>query len=308
MLGFAILAFIPVSSYAQAAPSNQSVANVGECGGQDTASAAFLRQTPPAGKLYIRLTNSAETSAPVTVYYQSIQDGVCRPLGTVTPNQTIWTAVGVYKPIDTSGVALVVNGVGLSAPPYAAAASLLIVPDPVVCTPDVTCAVRYQGYNATLVPRILTGATDAVAIYAAEPVVGATVKKVSYYADNTYLYDSKTFVPINRGYLRGGMHTVTIQVTLANGEVLIINQALNNGDDFAGTKYLRSLFYRSHNKTLFLAAIGLTALGLLLLLWTVRQLYKHHMYREEHGLEHYAAPKPPADDPNKDDNNNVIVG
>ncbi len=288
---------------AQAAPPNLSL--IGKCGTSDSQYSVLLNQVSPDAQLYIKLNNVNEHSSSVTVYFQSFSDSQCHLIGTNSPSYGGWSKVGDYNLDTTHGGSFVVAGNGLGALPYQAVASLLILPNPAVCTPSANCQVTYQGYKGVLSPQIISGATDEVAVYLASPLSGVDYNKVTYYSDNQFLYASTRLQPINRGYLDGGLHNISIQVDLSDQQTLTINQTINMGTDYTGTLFIKSLIYRTRNKALVFIIPTLVFVIILELLWIARLVYKHRLFKVEHGLNQLS--KHGKDD-KTDPTDNVISG
>jgi hypothetical protein len=257
---------------------------IGDCGSGATYS-ALLQNVTLSGSVYIRLGNSSESTTQSSVYFQSFQDGVCHLIGTTSANYGSWTKVADYNSAENQAGAIVVSGSGLGALPYQPVASILIVPNPAACVPVVSCQVTYHGFSGVLTPQIITGATDQVAVYVAQPLNYIGFKNVNYYSDDQFLYKSSQLKPLNRNYLGGGVHHISIQVNLSDQQTLTINQTINMGSDYTGTLFIRSLIYRSHNKLLVFLIPVMVLVILLLLLWVARLIYKHHRFQVEHGLD-----------------------
>jgi hypothetical protein len=260
--------------------------SIGQCGSSTNQFNVLLTKVPASAQLYIKLNSTQESSSNVAVYFQSFSDSQCHLIGIDSPSYSSWSKVGPYN-LDTSdGGAFVIVGSGLGALPYQAVASLLVLPNPLVCTPVINCKISYHGYQGVLSPQIISGATESVAVYVASPLNSVGYSKATYYSNNQFLYSSKQLQPINRNYLNGGVQHVSIQINLTNQQVVTITQTINMGTDYTGTLYIKSLVYRSQNKVWVFVILALILVVLLLLLWIVRLIYKHRRYQVHYGLNH----------------------
>ena len=244
----------------------------------------------PSGSLYIRLANQPNP-AQVSVYYQTI-NGQCYNIDDSIARFSKWQPIGSISSSQTGTIpgTFIVQSSSLNVPPYEAAADILILPNNSICDPTVQCFVNYDGYSGYIQPRLLSTATDQVAIFEASPIRAANITKVDYYDGNTFLYRTTSLQPVNTNYLNGGNHNVTIVITQKNGEQALLSKKINMGPDYTGSLYAKSLLYKSHGVlrlTLIILAIVIvliTALGI------ARHIYKHHKYVLEHGLEHNIEP------------------
>ncbi len=280
------LLLLGASSASAATTPTPSLNSIGVCGNSTTSYSDTLQHVDLTGDVYVRLNNASEATVPATVYFQSFQDGVCHAIGTATAQYGQWAKVGSYSGAADQSGSLVVNAVGLGAAPYSAVAQVLILPDPSLCTPVLSCNVTYQGYSAVLQPQILSTAADQLNVYLAKPIAGVGYSKVSYYADSQYMYGGTILGPFNRDYLSGGTHNITVQVSLKNGQTLTINQVVNMGLDITTLFFFRSLIYKSHDKAL-LVVIAIAILVILSLLgWIIQLIRRHRASIRDHGFDH----------------------
>lgn len=260
---------------------------------------------PAMGTIYLRLNNQQEQVSTVTTYFQNPITGVCQLLGATSPTYNTWTKLGDYEVSQDNGE-LTALGQGLSAGPYQATITLLILPKDSLCDPLSGCTVDYRGYSGLLQPLQVSTATDTVDVYIAKPITGVGYSRVDYYADSQFMYGSAELEPFNRAYLSGGIHNITIQVLFKNGEVLNVRQTINMGYDFTGQLWLKSLSYREHDSfLLFLIPAGII-LALSSLLALLRVVYLRRRYKINHGLNHYAYRE--TDNQKQDKNDHVVVG
>jgi hypothetical protein len=70
---------------------------------------------------------------------------------------------------------------------------MLVIPDAKLCSQvDTDCKFVFQGKTGVLQPKLLTGATDMIAIYTVLRIDSAKIKQVAYYSEGNFLYeDSK---------------------------------------------------------------------------------------------------------------------
>jgi hypothetical protein len=301
-----VMLLVVSHSVANAQTSAADINNLGKCGTSAVQFSDTLQHVSFTGDVYIRLSNNTETTAPVTTYFQSYQEGACHEIGTVTPQYGQWTKLGSYSGSSDQSGSLVMIGTRLGAAPYAAVAQLLVLPDPTLCMPTQDCSVTYEGYKATLQPQQISTATDQIAVYVAQPIQGVGYSKVSYYADSTYLYSGTALKPFNRNYLPGGIHTVTTTISLKNGDVLNSDQKIDMGGDPLASLVVKSFIYRSHNKALLFVGVGLIVITFVTLLGAARFVYKRRRYKINHGLNHLS--EQPAEDNTDSENTPTHIG
>ena len=307
IISLVILYLLSLSSIAYASPASNILSSLGSCGNSGSSYSTMLQQLPPSGSVYVELSNNLETSSNLTLYFQQISSAKCNLIGSAAAKYGSWTKIGTYNNANNQyGSLFIINGNGLSAEPYASDAKLLILPDPSLCTPTTSCNIDYNGYTASLSPKIISGASDQIAMYLANPIVNAKINSIGYYDNDQYVYGRTTFAPFNNDYLRGGKHKTSIQIVFNNGESLTINKTVNMGADYTGILYLRSLLYRSKNKALLVSLAVAIILAILIIIWLARKVYNHHNYIKEHGLLDYKAP--PALPKPDDDTNKPVIG
>lgn len=292
---------------AQSTPvSANNFSSIGKCGTSSNQYNVFVKQIPSNSELYIKLDNNQESGLNTSVYFQSFSDGQCHLIGTLNSTYNSWGQVGNYSLDTSSGGAFIVAGNDLGSLPYQAVASLLILPKPAACVPVTNCQVSYEGNKGVLSPEIISGATDQVAVYVANNPNGVGYSKVTYYSNDQFLYDSKKLEPINRDYLDGGVHQVSIIVSLSNQETVTINQTINMGTDYTGSLYIKSLIYRTHNKAIVFMIPALIVVILLLLLWVARLIYKRRRFTVEHGLDNLPKESTESADINSEEHKTII--
>ncbi len=303
-----LLSCLSLSSIAYASPSINALSSIGSCSTTSNSSySTTMQQLPESGSIYVRLSNNLETSSNLTLYFQSLSTGKCNLIGTAIAKYGSWTKIGSFNNSNNKyGGLFIIYGNGLGAEPYASVAKLLILPDPSLCTPTTNCNIDYNGYTASLTPKIISGASDQIAIFLASSIVDAKINSIGYYDNNQYVYGRTTFAPFNNNYLQGGKHNTSVQIVFNNGETLSINKTVNMGTDYTGMLYLRSMLYRSHNKALLVGLAIAIILAILVIIWLARKVHRHRNYIKEHGLLDYKAP-PPIPKP-EDDSNKPIVG
>lgn len=261
---------------------------VGICDGSGQSYNTFMTKVEFSGAMYIRLA-AGEPNTQSMVYVQSLQDEACSRIGTVIARSDQWTRVGSLNALYPNGAAFIVSASGLATSPYSAVAQLLVLPSPQACTPSQICAVSYHGYSGILQPVTLSNATDEVAVMVGYPISSVETKNVTYYADSEYLYGGEKLAPFDRNYLQGGVHHVAAVVELKNGETVTINGTIDMGSDYTGLLFLRSAIYKSTDRALLFALMSLIGLVLMLILYIVRLIYKHHRYKLDHGLANYGS-------------------
>ncbi len=258
---------------------------------------------PISGNIYARLP-SGDGSSIVYLYSETISANSCQLLGASKISSARWIFIGNSSSPITN---IMIEGQGLNAEPYAAVVDLLVVPNPDICTPVVTCNLNYQGDLGYLQPILLSNTTDQIAVYEAKSITDVRFSSINYYADGTFLYASTQLKPINRDYLPGGTHSVFIQVNFVNKEKININQTINNGVDWSGSLRLRSDFYRSQNKFIFALVLVLIVIVICLIIWLLRIIYKRHEFKIDHGIDEYEA-SDMINHSNDHDNNPPVVG
>lgn len=288
-------------SASQLAAQNDTV---GTCDSGNDHSTFIDNFSPLSGTVYAQLSNKSENPGAVTIYFQSLTDYSCEKVGQPTSvNTNSWTLVGNYKISDGQSAALVASGDNLQGQPYAALIKLLIVPDQSLCNP-LNCIIKYQGQDGLLSPKIISSATDEVAAYRLDPIDGLTPTRVDYYDNGTFIYSSKKIEDVNKNYLPGGKQTITATAFFNNNEQFTVTSNIDMGPDYTYTQYLKSQYYRSHNKALFVAVVG-GIVGLVVgAMWLIRYIYKKRKFIKDHGLDenHYS---PDEVDDSEDD---VVVG
>ncbi len=283
------------SVYAVAPATDLPIFQPNNCGGGDLTDFSVLLTTQIKGDLYVRLPPKTEPTT-IHLYSMPLLGGSCTSLGSITAQTNQWKKIAsnVVLEKDTS---LVIEGDNVGAEPYAAVASILIIPDSSICVPDQDCESSYKGYSGILQPALISGNTDQIALYQANPISDIKYKTINYYSDGSFLYSSKKLLPLNKNYLAGGVHSTSIQVIFKNGETFSINKSINNGVDWSGSLLVKSVAYKHLGQAAIFVFIGIFILIISLILWISRKIYKKRMYKIEHGLDKY--------DPNKPSDNDI---
>jgi hypothetical protein len=280
---------LPVMLIATVSAAPSSLANCGSSNPNIYTYSTTIQQTT-VGSLYIKSANQSG-SATVTAYYQSA-DGQCHEINETTAKFGQWNFLGTLnnKEVMNGGETFIVQSSNLGAPPYEAVADILVLPEPSICTPTVQCYLNFDGYSGYIQPKLLSGATDQVAVFQADPISTSNITSVDYYDGNTFLYKSTSLSPVNKNYLNGGFHRINIVLIEKNGEEALLSKNVNMGVDYTGSLYAKSLLYRSYGILRLFALLGFLILVLVIVALVLRRMYKHRQYVLEHGLEHDIVP------------------
>ncbi len=290
---FISVLLIPQSYVAAATPpltypspivtNSNSPTSSGSCGSSSLYTDNLIAPQPLIGKIFAKLP-STEMAMTVTLYSQPIFGNNCTLLSSAVVSPNLWTYMGEIND-NTPASTIIAQGSNLFGEPYSASLDLLNVPSSNPCVvKGNSCLATFSGYTGVLQPSIISTDTSQIALYVANPIDNSTISSINYYADGSFIYSTKKLLPVNRNYLSGGIHNIQIQVRLAKGETLNINQTINMGTDWTGSLLFKSTFYRSKNKVSYFANIGAIVLLVVLVLGLVRHLYKRHMFKIEHGL------------------------
>jgi hypothetical protein len=308
----ASLIFVVIPGHLEAASSqntNQQTINInasslGSCGSDSSQFQVTTQNLPKSGQTYIKLSNSQEPITSVKLYFQSLSDGQCILIGTVSANPDTWTPIGQLSNPTGNGGFLVAAADGLGAYPYSSVLSTLIVSDPNICNPTKACNILYRGYNGVLEPSIISHASDQIAVYTINPINDQSYQKVSYYDNGKYLYGGSDLKQFNRNYLSGGVHNINTQLTLKSGQIVDINQRVDMGSDITGMLYIKSIAYQSKNRVVLLGVVLLILSTIGLTLLVIHLIYKHHRFNVDHGID-----KAPShvDDEEVDDEDIVVA-
>jgi len=254
------------------------------CGDQNLVRYSDLTKINLTGSLYVRLPATATPTA-VYLYSQSLLGGNCNYIGSVYAKTTQWSYVesGINIPPNYS---LIVQGEGVGAEAYAAAVEVLDLPSGGICQPEDTCNTTYDGYSGYIQPSLVSGSTDQIAVYLANPIKNLKYYRVNYYSDGSFLYTSKKLRPLNRNYLSGGSHSVLTQADFANGESFNTSQQINMGNDWTGSLFVKSTVYKHLGEASIFVFMGMFILLVFSSLAIARMIYKRHSYQIHHGLNH----------------------
>ena len=273
------------------APTDTTTADSnGGCGNPNYFQYSLLAPKTVSGSLFLRLPKGTKASD-VQFYTQDGSNSDCKQIGSATVGPDLWVKLG---PIDLteSQSNLVAVGSALGAEPYAAAIQALIVPDGSVCQPSTDCMVTYDGLNGYIVPKLLSGDTDSIALFSVSSLTDSKVKSVQYFADNVFLYKKNVLAPINKNYLNNGVHNTSIQVQFTNGEIFMVNQKIDAGQSWPGVAYLRTMYFESSNQIKIYMLAGLFIISGLLVIIIARIIHVKLLYRNDHGFNNYHNVKP----------------
>ena len=285
------------------APSKVSAnAKINDC--TDTIYSSFFTDlnAKVQGTTYVKMASKLPNYN-LTVYFQdNIDSNSCFVVGQAAANSESWTAAGtIGQPFKR----ILVQGPEKSAEIYQATIKALILPDSKLCEQvDTECRITYKGKSGVLQPKLISGATDMIAIYTVLPINNAQISQVSYYSDGNFLYSDpkKQIGEVNRNYLADGKHSVSTQVIFANGQKWTYTQDIDMGNDYTGFTTLRSYYYKSHNRYLYVIAGVAAFLLISLIIMIARAIHQRRLYKKEHGYDQIKyTPK------KKDDNNDQIV-
>jgi len=261
---------------------------------------------PVYGKTYVKLANKIPDSN-VTLYSQDENNqDKCAILGQSVANNQTWNSVTDVSQADHL-IRIYADGPVKSADVYQSTVKLLVLPEPGLCeSVDSECHIKYQGHSGVLKPILQTGATDMIAIYTVKPINSSTIKEVAYFSDGSYLYNDakKQIGPVNRNYLADGKHTVVTEVTFTNGQKMLISQTIDMGKDYSGFTTVKSYYYKSHNRYLYIIATVVIFIIVSTLLWLTRTIHQKREFAKDHGIDHLKAAEITKEDP-KD---KIVVG
>ncbi len=286
----AIIFSILVSTFIGISPSLVSADSNNNCLNGSNIYGTPVSELPSSGMAYIKLGNSDEPDQQVQVYQQNINDNSCSLVGTVNATFKQWTKLGNFNSVPNS--VFVVSGNNLSALPYQAAATILLLPDSSICEPVIQCQIDLNGNKVVILPKTLSGNTDQVAVQEIQPLTGTKTATVNYYSNNVYLYSSKSVKPVDHRYLGSGINNINIKITLESGQVVYIYQTINMGNDPTGYYTFRSFLFRKHGETLFALVFIILIILVLSLLAVARYIYKKRRYNKTHGITKYAEDHP----------------
>lgn len=261
---------------------------------------------PVYGTVYAKLAKKIPDS-PLTMYYQDPNNSSrCNIIGQISANSDAWQLTGkIDESLDLKQ--LLADGPEKSADIYQATIKTLILPDAELCQKvDSECHITYKGHEGTLKPILQSGAIDAIAIYSVLPIENAKIKEVAYFSDGQFLYlDTKNQInPVNKNYLADGQHTVTTQVTFDNSQKFIITKNVDMGKDYTGFTTLKSYYYKSQNRYLYIIGGIVAFLVISIALMVARALHNRKLYKEEHGIQNYKAAPVKKDD----EKDKIVVG
>jgi len=280
-----------VSALATATPSAPTASDSnGSCGNPNYYQYSLLAPKTVSGSLYVRLPKGTKPSD-VQFYTQDGLTPDCKQIGTASVGPDLWVKLGAVD-LTESQTNLVAVGSALGAEPYAAAIQALVVPESSVCQPSTDCMVTYDGLNGYIVPKLLSGDTDSIALFGVSSLTDSKVKSVQYFADNKFLYKKSTLAPINKNYLNNGIHNTSIQVQFTNGEVFMVNQKIDAGQSWPGVAYLRTMYFKSSNQIKIYMLAGLFIIAGLLVIIIARIIHVKLLYRNDHGFNNYHNVKP----------------
>ncbi len=257
----------------------------GGCGNSNYFSYSLLAPKTVSGSLYVRLPKGTKPSD-VQLYIQDGLSSSCTQIGTSTVGPDLWVKLGKIN-ITQSQTNLVAVGSALGAEPYAAAIQALIVPDGKVCEPVSDCMASYAGLNGYIVPKLISGDTDSIALFSVSSISNSKIKSIHYFVDNNYAYKRTTLKPINKNYLDNGVHKTSIQVQFADGQMFIVNQKIDAGQSWPGVAYLRTLYFKSSNQIKIYMLAGSFVIAGLLVIIIARIIHVKLLYRNDHGYDNY---------------------
>lgn len=261
---------------------------------------------PVSGKVYSKLAKTIPDS-PLNLYYQDPSgNSRCVIIGQTNANSDTWQQSGsIDSALQLKQI--LADGPTKSVDVYQATIKLLVLPEDNLCeSVDTECHTTYQGNKGVLKPILQSGAIDQIAIYGVLPINDAKIKEVAYFSDGQFLYfdEQKQIKPVNKNYLADGKHTVTTQVTFDNAQKFTITKEIDMGKDYTGFTTLKSYYYKSKNRYLYV--IGAIVLFILIsvALMVARALHNRKLYKEEHGIENYKATQVKKED----EKDKIIVG
>ena len=261
---------------------------------------------PVYGKVYAKLAKKIPDS-PLNVYFQDSNNNTrCVIIGQTNANSDSWKPIGIINQ-SLSLKELLADGPQKSADIYQATIKTLILPDPNLCeTVDSECRITYQGHKGVLKPILQSGAIDAISVYTVLPINYAKIKEVAYFSDGQFLYfnENKKIDSVNKNYLADGKHTVTTQVTFDNSQKFTITETIDRGKDYTGLTTLKSYYYKSQNRYLYVIGGVVAFIVISVTLMIARALHNRKIYKQEHGIENYK-PLEPKKENKKDD---IVVG
>ena len=261
---------------------------------------------PLYGTTYVKLANKIPDSN-VTLYtIDANDDAKCSQLGQAPANSQNWAPISTINQ-NEAVKQVFADGPTKSADVYQSTVKLLKITDPKICQQiDSECHTTYKGHNGVLQPKLLTGGTDSIAVYTVLPINDSKVKEVAYYSDGSFLYinNSKQIDPVNKNYLSDGSHNVVTRVTFENGQVLNISQKYDLGKDFTGFTTVRSYYYKSHNRYLYILIALVSAIIISLIIWAARTIHQRREFKKDHGIENLSVPEVKKDE-TKD---KIVVG
>ncbi|MBP7807487.1 hypothetical protein KA047_03250 [Candidatus Saccharibacteria bacterium] len=259
---------------------------VDQCGGNTATLFSVSLETLPDGEVYVR-TNAAGLRTKISVFIESVADGTCKKIDTVTATDKAWARVGSLSKAERDGQrSIILASPYLGADAYASVATVLFAPKD-LCRPKIACDTQYEGVDGAIEPVTISGSGELVTVQTVTDISGEKIERVEYFDDGEFLYTGNTLSSVDQNYLRGGDRTVKKVAYLTNDRKFTATEQVAMPSDPLYSQYIKSSFYRLSGQTkLILVAIG-TLLLVGLFVYGLRRFHAWRTYRNGHGIETY---------------------
>lgn len=259
----------------------------GTCGDENTPYYTGMTSVEPgAYDVYVKLGRPGQTAVVTGSAYTNNDLVECETIGEVEASGNVWHKLGVYDhAAGDSEAFLQLSSAVLKDLPDANRPSLMLVSQAnPVCVPTNECATTVAGQTAFIRPSSNLLGENMLRIVVAKDLSSDTVKRVRYYANNDFMYETADLQAFDMRSIPYYASTMTRVIDYGSGQTAVVQSEvpIDHVDSF-GSALVRTV--RKYQNTIVLAVIIIGAVVLIRLVRAaVIAARQRRFWLEGHGL------------------------
>lgn len=267
------LSVIVQPPFAHAATSEPAVDGV--CGGETIPYyTGEVQLAADVYDVYVKLGKPGQTAG-VTGYVQ-LDETTCLNIGVIDASGSEWRKLGSLEWRETRQATLQLSSDILVDLPDANRPSFMLVSQVApVCIPTTECVTAIDGQTAFIRPSSNPLGNNALRVVVASDVTDETIRRVRYYANNDFMYETKTLEAFDMRAVPFYASTMTRVVEYTSGQTAVLQSEVPiDHVDSLGSMLVRTA--KKYKNTIVLAAV---VTGILLLIYLVKIFVRYRRRR-----------------------------
>lgn len=255
------------------------------CGLTETSSySGSISPAPDTYDVYVKLGKPGQTAAVSGHVYSFDGSTACASVGSLEASGDEWRKLGVYSDVNTEGETIFqLSSPVLSNLPDANRPSLLLISQTSpACLPKLECETSINGEMAYIRPSSNSLGQNSLRIVIARDLKQDSVKRVLYYVDNNFMYETKSLQPFDMRSVPYYGHAMTRVVEYESGQTAVLQADVP--DDHVDS--LPAMIFRlakRYQNTLILMAV---LVGIIVVVRTIRAIVAYGRHRWQWMISH----------------------